>query len=293
MSAGVPLTLRLCLEKGGRRLWMGKRQVSGISEYLGKFNVVAFTPDDLSIIKGPPSSRRRFMDRSTFLFHHEHLMTVRNFLSAMRSRNRLLAHKGSYDRMQLESFTETLADYGSSVSFRRKEFIEHLRSKAIDNLEQLSAGEIHARIVFRPGWKMGSGEVREELNNHLKKNLDRDIQRGITTTGPQMDDFEIMIDGSSARSFASQGQQRACAVALILSVGEEVVSRGEEQPVVLLDDVSSELDSGMRGRLFERVSAIGGQVIVTTTDKKLVDELSDGSERVFFVRKGRIVLEVD
>ncbi len=293
MASGVPTTLRLRLEKGGRRLWMGQRQISGVSEYLGKLNVVAFTPDDLAMIKGNPSTRRRFLDRSTFLFHPEHLKTVQSFSAALRSRNRLLAQKGSCDRLQLDSFTEIFATHGSAVSKRRMEQIDCLRSPAINNIQELSDGAMQAQMIFRPGWNVDSGEGIEALRNNLKKNLDRDMLRGTTTAGPQMDDFELLIDGSSARRFSSQGQQRACAVALLLSLVEEVVARGGEQPVVLLDDVSSELDSGVRGRLFERVNAIGGQILVTTTDDRLVQELRDGAERVFSVRSGRVVCEGD
>jgi DNA replication and repair protein RecF len=97
------------------------------------------------------------------------------------------------------------------------------------------------------------------------------------------------MGGSSARKFASQGQQRMAAIALLLAVVQEVVANGGERPVILLDDVSSELDSGRRKMLFERVGDLGGQVLITTTDEGMVAELADKSVKRFLVEGGKIV----
>jgi DNA replication and repair protein RecF len=284
---GVPLSLRLVIEPAGRRLWIGQRSITAVGEYLGQLGVVAFTPDDLAMIKGAPALRRRFLDRAAFLFQPSHLPAVRSLAVALRARNRLLAQASTPDRLQIDSFSKALAEWGCSVSLQRRSLVERIAPAAARILEQISGGQLCAELRFQPGWKMSATPRAQELQGQLRQQLESDLRRKTTSLGPQRDDFEMLLAGQPARRFASQGQQRACAVALLLAVVECSVSAQTLRPVLLLDDVSSELDAKVRSRLFERVRSLGGQVLVTTTEPGLGDEI--GAERVFAVGQGRIV----
>jgi DNA replication and repair protein RecF len=136
---------------------------------------------------------------------------------------------------------------------------------------------------------MDGADSAGELLRQLRAGLKQDLRRGQTSLGPQQDDFDVDLDGSSARKFASQGQQRMTAIALLLAVVQEVVANGEERPVILLDDVSSELDAGRRKMLFERVGELGGQVLITTTDEGMVAELVDKGVKRFLVEGGEVI----
>jgi DNA replication and repair protein RecF len=284
----VPVSLKAALEGASRRLWIGQRAVGSVAEFMGQLSVVAFTPDDLAMIKGPPAGRRRFLDRAAFLFDARHLEVVKNFSTALRSRNRLLAD-GRPDRLQLESFSESLANWGSQVSAGRLALVERIRPDLLRLIKDLLGSDQLPELEFKQGWAWKDKPDQASLLEQLEANQGRDERRRTTTLGPQLDDFDVALSGASTRRFASQGQQRVAAVALLLSVVEQVVGSGAPQPVILLDDVSSELDHDVRARLFHRVRELGGQTLVTTTDESLVEQLRDGNERAFSVQAGRVM----
>jgi DNA replication and repair protein RecF len=287
-SGDIPIDLRLSLNTRGRRLWVGKRSINGVSEYLGKLKVVAFTPDDLSMVKSGPSIRRRFLDRAVFLFHPEHLFNLKEFNTALKARNRLLKGERVPDRAVLESFTEQLANYGSLVTQERERFIEGIQPIASGILAGLEDGTKRLKLLFQAGWDTKQGKSSEHLLAQLNHSLDKDIRRRMTSVGPQQDDFEIKLGDESARRFASQGQQRSCTLSLLLAIVDRAVGNGGEAPVILLDDVSSELDEDRRKNLFERVMGFDSQVLITTTDKKLLKGLGHLVSRNFWVREGKM-----
>lgn len=289
-AADVPIDLRVQLRGTSRRLWVGQRSVRAAKDFLGQLKVVAFTPDDLAMIKGGPALRRKFMDRAAFLFDSLHLTRVRDFNQALKSRNRLLKEgpRNGVQEEVIDSFSQTMAESGAEVSRARMEVISRIgvNARAIVGGMTPDAGE--AKISFEPGWELGEGISPESLLRQLRGGLKQDLRRGQTCLGPQQDDFDAELGGSSARKFASQGQQRIMAIALLLAVVKEVVSSGGERPVILLDDVSSELDAGRRKTLFDRVGELGGQVLITTTDEGLVAELAGEATRRFRVASGSI-----
>ncbi len=290
-QAGLPISLRLTIEAGGRRLWLGQRPVSAVGDFLGQFSAVAFTPDDLAMVKGGPSLRRRFADRAAFLTRPGHLPAVRQFSQALRARNRLLSEPGRPDELQLESFTGPLAEHGAQVSQARRELVTGLLPGFAELVDELSSGQLAGSLRFKAGWNDEAGGSAGDLMEQINARLQSDLRRQTTSIGPQLDDFEILLDERPARRYASQGQQRVCAVALLLAVVSRAVAGGHPQPVILLDDVSSELDAKVRSRLFDRVASLGGQVLVTSTDPGLADELGADLGSLFRVQQGRVTMQ--
>lgn len=290
VTSDVPLELKVQLRGAARRLWVGKRSVRAAKDFLGQLKVVAFTPDDLAVIKGGPALRRKLMDRSVFLFEPQHLIRIRNFNQALKSRNRLLREgpRSGVQRDVIESFSQTMAESGAEISRSRKEIISRVGKRAEKIIAEMVPKSGDVSISFEPGWKMGDQGTADELLQQLNSGLESDLRRGQTCLGPQQDDFNTFLGGGRARNFASQGQQRMAAVALLLAVVQEVVAEGGERPVILLDDVSSELDAGRRKMLFERVGELGGQVLITTTDEGLVAELEGQETSRFTVVDGNI-----
>jgi DNA replication and repair protein RecF len=287
----TPVELRVQLKGSSRRLWVGQRSIRAAKDFLGQLKAVAFTPDDLAMIKGGPVLRRKFMDRAVFLFDPRHLILIKDFNQALKSRNRLLkdGQRNGVQEEVVDSFSKTMADSGAEISHSRKEMIGRVGKRAEEIISGLIPEVEDVSISFEPGWSLDQGTNAEELLRQLRAGLSRDLRRGQTGLGPQQDDFEVTLGGSPARKFASQGQQRMVAIALLLAVVQEVVANGGERPVILLDDVSSELDSGRRKMLFDRVGELGGQVLITTTDEGMVAELKDESVKRFMVEGGKIV----
>jgi DNA replication and repair protein RecF len=290
-SEDMPVELKVQLRGAVRRLWVGKRSVRSAREFLGQLKVVAFTPDDLAMVKGGPVLRRKFMDRAAFLFDPQHLTRVKDFNQALKSRNRLLkeGQRANLQKDVIDSFSQTMAESGSEVSRSRREVMSKVGKRTEKIIEEMIPEAEDVSIFHEPGWKMSKAGAASELLEQLRSGLDQDIRRGQTCLGPQQDDFNCFLGESSARKFASQGQQRTVAIALLLAVVGEVVAGGGERPVILLDDVSSELDTGRRKMLFERVGELGGQVLITTTDEGMVAELVDEGVKRFLVGGGKII----
>jgi DNA replication and repair protein RecF len=286
---GAPLSLRLVLEAGGRRTWVGEKPVRAVEEYLGRFQAVAFTPDDLSMIKGAPIERRRFLDRAVFLHRPVHLLDVRDFHTALKARN-LLLRSARLDPHEMEAFSHTLAQAGARLTARRIDFVRRLEEGFRRICEELLGRPARAGLALKPGWQFQGVPEEGALRAQLQREFERDRARGLTCSGPHLDDLIISLDARPARRHASQGQQRAVAIGLLLCLVGELVEAGGPQPVLLLDDVSSELDEGNRRRLFERVTGLHGQVFVTTTDPRLCADIAPAARR-FRVVEGRMAEE--
>jgi len=285
---GIPIEMGLIIDHKGRRLRVGGHNVSVVDDYLGRLKVATFTPDDLSMIKGSPSIRRRFMDRSVFLFQPIHLDRVKKFKAALKSRNRLLRYTGRLDREEIDVFGQMMAVYGIEVSKARANILKLVRDTARKIFQRLSDDRSSIDVIFKPGWKMEKHSDATVLEAQLHEKANTDIRRGKTSIGPQYDDFEILVEESSARRFASQGQQRSCAVSLLLAVVEHFILEEKEKPMIILDDVSSELDKSHRKRLFEKLTEIGAQVLVTATEEDLLAGIADRIEKSFLVNEGKI-----
>lgn len=203
-------------------MWFGERPVHSLTEYLGTLKAVAFTPDDLIMVKGPPILRRRFLDRAAFLFEPLHLLAVRDFSAALRSRNRLLRETIKPDPVLLDSYTETLSKSGAAVSAGRMRAMNRISSRATVLLLELFGVQSVVNISFCPGWSMEGGDEVQNLLYQLRRVQQNDQKRRIAVVGPQSDDFDVTFSEASIRQFGSQGQQRAVALALLLAVVEEL-----------------------------------------------------------------------
>lgn len=286
LRQGSPVRLKAIIDPDGRRMWLGERPVHSLHEYLGILKAVAFTPDDLMMIKGPPILRRRFLDRAAFLFEPRHLLAVRGFSVALRSRNRLLRDIGRPDPVLLESYTETLAQSGAAVSAARLRAMKRIATQAMSMLSDLFGIQSKVNVTFCPGWSMEGDDDVKNLLSQLHHVQENDNWRRVAMLGPQSDDFEVAFSGASIRHFGSQGQQRTVALTLLLAVVEELLKEGGEPPVVLLDDFSSELDEQRRNMLFSKIASLGSQVLVTTTSESLLQGLLSASTRRFTVASG-------
>ena len=261
-------------------------------------NTVMFSPEDLQIIKGDPSLRRRFMDMEisqTDPVYYELLVRYRRVL---KQRSSLL--KGIRDRNEpqqpLAAWDEEISDTGAQILIKRlhnlkklKEIaipVFHILSNKIDLLEIKYEMKGNNGEVFYPEEETLQG-IKEFYMGSLKERRVKDIMQGSTGIGVHRDDLKTYINGVDSRAFASQGQQRCCALALKLSQIEYVKKVSGEYPVLLLDDVMSELDQYRRNQLISFIND-KVQTIITVNDKTLIPDF--GSNQYFNVDKGSITL---
>ena len=279
----------------GRNARLDGKPVHDPDELFGGLATVAFTPDDLAVVKGGPEGRRRLLDRAVQNRHPAHLADAREYQRALRSRNELL--RQGADPALLASFDEPLARLGARLRTRREETLEEVRPGAQSAFAEIARGEPPLVVTYLAAGRDsddlvgGGASLETRLLEALRRRLPRDHERGYTSVGPHADDLGLSLGERAARLYASQGQSRA--VVLAFKIGEiENLRRAQGRaPLLLLDDVSSELDPERNAWLMQYLAALEGQVVLTTTDLKLVAKSAVKEALFQRVAGGRIAPE--
>lgn len=252
------------------------------TDLIGLCNVVFFSPEDLGIIKNGPSERRHFVDMELCQLDSFYLYNLSNYNKIVEQRNTLL--KDMYFNPQLKDtlniWDMQLVSYGSKIIERRKLFVDQL-NEIIENIHlSLSGGKEHIHIQYEPDVEI------EEFEQRMAASQERDIKAKMTTVGPHRDDFCFSIEGIDIRRYGSQGQQRTAALSLKLSEIELVKKITKDTPILLLDDVLSELDSNRQNYLLNHIGNI--QTIITCTGLEEFVNNRFEINRVYQVSNGKV-----
>lgn len=275
-------------EKTGRSHGKGVA-VNGIplrrlGELFGTLYAVVFSPEDLSLVKNGPGERRRFLDMELCQLSRVYYYDLQQYYRILKQRNNLLKdiQKKSALRDTLFAWDDQMADYGERIIAARRRFLARLDEIAAGQLERLTGGQDSLQTAYHPNCTEGL------LAERLRKNCERDILMGATQYGPHKDDILFTVAGREVKAFGSQGQQRSVALAVRLAEIELIREETGEEPVLLLDDVFSELDAYRQKFLLESIEKEGLQAFLTCTG--IEDSLRryvDG-ENLFFVENGQI-----
>ena len=228
-------------------------------ELFGIVNLVFFSPEDLNIIKNGPGERRRFIDLELCQLDKLYLSNLAGYNHILNQRNKLL--RDLYINSSLEDTLDIwdiqMVAYGRKIIQKREEFIKELNEVCREIHSNLTGGIEHLEIIYEPNVE------DTEFENTVQRNRERDIRMKITNSGPHRDDFSVIVNGIDIRKYGSQGQQRTAALSLKLSEIYLVKRRIKDTPVLLLDDVLSELDSKRQTYLLESIKNI--QTMITCT----------------------------
>lgn len=250
--------------QAGERTAEREGKAARAADYFGALAVVVFVPDDVGLVRGPPEDRRRFLDRAIFTGRPVHLADVLAYRRALDGRNRLL--RDGADALLFDAYEEALAEAGARLHRARAEYLDRLAPGFRRAFAAIVGDDIEAEVEYRPGIDPGEVAPAQAFAEAWRQGRDHDRQRGFTQRGPHTADVALRLLGRAARTYASQGQQRAMVLALKIAEIELLEETTGTAPVLLLDDVSSELDPGRNARLFEFLEGFGGQVFITTTD---------------------------
>lgn len=235
------------------------QKIKKAADLMGLLNVVFFSPEDLSIIKDGPAERRRFADMELCQLDSFYLYNLNHYNKIIGQRNKLL--KDMYFQPELKEtlniWDSQLVSFGSKIIERREQFVKQLGDIIFDIHKKLSGGKEELVIAYEPDVSI------EDFEKQMKYNQDKDIRLKQTTTGPHRDDFSFVVNGVDIRKYGSQGQQRTAALSLKLSEIELVKKISKDTPVLLLDDVLSELDSNRQNYLLNSIGNI--QTIISCT----------------------------
>lgn len=242
-------------------------KINKITEMLGSFKCVLFYPDDLGLVKDGPEERRSFLNVAASACYPSYMKYYSDYKKTLENRNCILKmiQKGLYiDRRELDSWSASMAEYASHIYLFRVDYIKRLEKYARSIMLDISGGKEELYISLDSDIEECTDResVRAQYEKVFSESLDREIAAGVSLYGPHRDDIEIKINGQSARSFASQGQQRSIVLSLKLAEGEVIKETTGEYPVFLFDDVLSELDEGRREYV---LSGKGDKQIIITS----------------------------
>jgi DNA replication and repair protein RecF len=256
------------------------------SELFGILNIVFFSPEDLSIIKNGPSERRRFIDLELCQLDKVYLYNLTNYNKIISQRNNLLKQI-SFNRKLLDTLNVwdiQLVDYGTKVIERRKLFISQLNEIVYGIHKKLSGDKENLMIKYEPN------VLAEEFKNKLENSVERDIALKVTNIGPHRDDISFLNGNIDIRRFGSQGQQRTSALSLKLAEIELVKKITNDKPILLLDDVLSELDRTRQNHLLSSIHDI--QTIITCTGlEEFVSNRMGRPDKIYKVVNGTVTNE--
>ncbi len=266
--------------KKGRYAKINGVEYGRASAIAGRFTAVVFAPGHLSLVKAGPEGRRRFLDAALCQLYPGYVGILRRYLRVLAQKNALLKHfreTADADAL-LDIFDGEMAEAGAEISLRRGEYLRHVGPAAEGFYRELAKGREALDIQFLPC--CGDGD----LPALLQRCRSRDLRAGFCTAGPHREDFEALIDGQSARVYGSQGQQRSVVLALKLAEAQRAKEVSGEHPVMLLDDVLSELDENRQAFLLAGMQ--GKQNFFTTCDAA---PLRQTAGKVVFMEKGKLV----
>lgn len=277
---------------GERRAALNGVRQRRASELAGVFCAVAFSPDQLSMVKLGPEVRRRFLDTALCQLLPKYRKVLESYERILRQRARLLRDAAFHRQLldTLDAWDRHLVQYGGYITAVRARYAARLHEAA----QAVYAGISQDRENFSVSYMSSAMEIvpddrdacTAQLAQAVRDSRAEDLRAGATTLGPHRDDLHVEVDGRGARQYASQGQQRSCVLALKLAECELVAESAGEPPVVLLDDVMSELDEGRRAYLLNRLD--GRQVFITCCDER---QIGRHGGRSFRMEGGVLVAE--
>jgi DNA replication and repair protein RecF len=265
-----------------------------IGNLMGNLLVVLFSPESLSLIKDGPSERRRFMDISLSQIKPMYFHYLQDYNKILKNRNKLLKDQNDIHKLKnvIGIWNEQLADYGSKITCHRNEFLSKIEEYAKIKHRTISGGREEIKIKYKSSVPSDSFDNWDNLKkiyvNRLESSLKNDMIRCSTSYGPHRDDFEIFINDKNTKQFASQGQQRSATLALKLAELEIMKNETNSYPVLLLDDVMSELDKNRREFLLDQMDKI--QTFITVTDKDMFEEQKLHEVSFIKVEQGNVLV---
>ncbi|MBN8194561.1 DNA replication/repair protein RecF [Bacillus sp. NTK074B] len=286
------LPMELVLSKKGKKAKSNHLEQSKLSQYVGNMNVVMFAPEDLHLVKGSPQVRRRFIDMEIGQVSPVYLHDISLYQKILQQRNHYLKQlqtRKQKDQTMLDVLTEQFIEMAVKITKKRFEFVRLLESWAKPIHSGISRNLETLEIVYKPSLDVSDNQewskmvdIYEQKFNDIRE---REIDRGVTLVGPHRDDLQFIVNDRDVQTFGSQGQQRTTALSVKLAEIELIHSEIKEYPILLLDDVLSELDDYRQSHLLNTIQG-KVQTFVTTTNVDGIDHQTLNEATTFKVEAG-------
>ncbi len=264
-SQEIKKTINITYAKSKKSLYINENKIKSAAEFFGTFTAVSFSPDDLNIVKGPTSERRRFIDQIISMLNKNYVYNLVSYQRALKTRNILLQKN---ETSSLNPWNLILFKHGLEVARIRKEFVDKLSIVLEETYNYISNDNCRVSLSYK-------SEFLEEdnLDDLFKRNLEKDLRYKTTSSGVHRDDLSFLINDLNARGNCSQGQARSISLGAKIAAAKIIKDINNEDPVLLLDDVQSELDNFRLEKLFELLFSSDSQIIITATEEKNLAKL--------------------
>lgn len=288
------LPLELVISQQGKKARVNHLEQAKLSQYLGHFNVILFAPEDLAIVKGSPAGRRRFIDMEFGQMSPKYLYNLAQYKTMLKQRNaylKQLRFHQAKDLVYLDVLTDQLAAFGAEIIVTRAALLDDMAKFAAQVHSDITTA--HEQLTFKyqtqvePDARHDDEQAYEALSESFKKYRAREIDQGTTLVGPHRDDVSFIVNERDVASFGSQGQQRTTALAVKLAEIELMHHQTGEYPVLLLDDVLSELDDMRQTHLLRAIQNKVQTFLTTPSLDGVAKEMID-QPTVFEVHQGEL-----
>lgn len=277
--------LRIVLSGESKKVFLDGRAIGKTRDAIGLFQSVLFTPDHLMMIKGAPGERREFLDMTLCAQSAGYTENLLQYNKALKNRNRLLKSENPSLLATLPTWDEMLAKYGSFIAHARQNYLLQLDEYAAKEYEQISSKREKMKILYLSQFSkepLSRAEYEQKILETLSQNHERDREKESTTYGIHKDDFMVLLAGKSAKFFASQGQVRSSVLAIKMAEAKLLEINSGHRPVILLDDILSELDPARQDYILSHT--FENQCIVTACEP---DKLSAVCKDYIWIEGGR------
>ena len=286
--------LQVELTEDDKKLYINKKNIRKVADYISNLNVIVFTPDDLEIVKGSPNIRRNLLNIQLSQISKTYLNTYNEYNKILKTRNeylKILFNNNIADKSYLDIITDKLIEKAIIIYQKRKEYIDLINESINNNFKYISSESgLSINYINNIGIDNYDTEtIKNEFKNILNKNYYRELQYGMTMYGPHRDDFSLNYNGMDLKNYGSQGQQKIAILCYKLSEIPIFKNISGFYPVLLLDDIFSELDIKKRNKLLKLINDIDIQSIITTTDLKNINKDNLNDSFIFEVKNANII----
>lgn len=271
------------LKDGKKAIKVNGVKVNKIGELFGIFNVVMFSPEDLKVIKEAPNLRRRLLDMELSQINKKYYFNLVQYNKILNERNMLLKNNKFSEEM-LEIYDYQLVEHADYIISKRLEYIDKVNFYGKEIHKDITTEK--ENIEFKYSCNVNLENYKANYLKKLQDNIKRDREKGITSVGPHRDDFNVYVNDIDVKTFGSQGQQRTAILTMKFSSLKIIKEITGEYPVLLLDDVLSELDLNRKKYILSTIQGI--QTIITCTGIKDIKDYIDGNSKIFNVSSGKI-----
>ncbi len=279
----------ILINKKGKRVSINSNPFRKISEYLSNINTIMFCPDDLEIIKGTPSERRYFLNSSLSQFYSDYSLKLSKYNKLLKNRNEYLKNTEKIDKIYLKILTDKLIDLNVDLIIYRRNYINEINKYIVKIYKNLTnKDKISIKYDSFINNDINEKNIKQEIQEKFDRVLENEIFQRTTLLGIHKDDFSIYIDDVKINNYGSQGQQRISILCLKLAEIDIYKEKFNKKPIILLDDIFSELDSEKKENIIKYINS-DMQVFITSTDLNNIDEKITKNADIFYVNDGKVI----